>query len=179
MSRAQILRLRLVMASMIALTIVFLIVVANAARIEPAHIETIASVDVTVEQCHTTYTTLDHEIGYHGIEVQSPYTEQELVAVARVLSGECYDDELDDKRNVVWAICNRVEDGRFGEGIVGVVTEPNQFIGYWTQGREVSESDMAIAKEVLDAYFGNEQPPHNYLYFTGGTGKTNTFSDTW
>ena len=104
---------------------------------------------------------------------------EELEAVAKVLSGECYDDEVEDKINVCWVICNRVEDGNFGDGFIGVLTKKHQFSGYWHQSREVSGNDYAVAKEVLDAYYAGAEPKHDYLYFTGGTGKTNNFSDTW
>ena len=107
------------------------------------------------------------------------YEAEELEAVARVLSGECYDDEIEDKQNVVWVICNRVSDGRFGDGIIDVITKPDQFMGYWAQGREISESDYTVAEQVLNDYFNGVEPPHDYLYFTGGTGKTNNFSHTW
>lgn len=198
MSRIRTMRLRLVMASIIALAIMFSIVVVNATRIEPVYVDMDEIEDAIEEQYYehslsvsTAYEAPLQAIEYNEVEVnetltnsvveeeQCPYTPDEVVAVARVLSGECYDDELDDKRNVVWVICNRVTDGRFGDGIIGVITEPNQFMGYWAQGRGISESDMAIAEEVLAAYFDGEEPVHDYLYFTGGTGKTNTFSHTW
>ena len=99
----------------------------------------------------------------------------ELEAIALTLAGECYDNQPQDKRNVVWVICNRVKDGRFGESVIDVITAPNQFHGYWTQGRSISDNDRAIAKEVLTAFYTGEQPIHDYLYFTGGTGITNNF----
>lgn len=113
------------------------------------------------------------------IDSKPLYTAVETMAIAQVFAGECYDDEIDDKYNVGWVICNRAANGRFGDGIVGVVTKPNQFSGYWHQGREISESDMAIAEEVLQAYYNGDSPKHDYLYFTGGTGKTNNFGHTW
>ncbi len=107
-----------------------------------------------------------------------PYTPEEVHALALTLSGECYDNQEQDKRNVAWVICNRVTDGRFGEGIVGVVSSTEhavQFAGYWVQGRSISENDIEIAGEVLAAYYAGEEPIHDYLHFTGGTGQTNNF----
>lgn len=107
-----------------------------------------------------------------------PYTPDEVHAMALTLAGECYDNQPQDKRDVAWVICNRVTDGRFGEGIVGVVSSTEhavQFSGYWVQSRSISENDLEIAEEVLAAYYAGEEPIHDYLYFTGGTGVTNNF----
>lgn len=106
------------------------------------------------------------------------YTPEEVHAMALTLAGECYENQPQDKRDVAWVICNRATDGRFGEGIVGVVSSTEhavQFAGYWAQGRCISENDIDIAEEVLAAYYAGEEPIHDYLYFTGGTGVTNNF----
>lgn len=107
-----------------------------------------------------------------------PYTPEELHAMALTLAGECYDNQPQDKRNVAWVICNRARDGRFGEGIIGVVSSTEhaiQFAGYWVQSRPISDNDLEIAEEVLTAYYAGEDSIHDYLYFTGGTGYTNNF----
>lgn len=126
-------------------------------------------------------------IAYHGPiqpteppeeKLVLPYTPDEVHAMALTLAGECYENQPQDKRDVAWVICNRATDGRFGEGIVGVVSSTEhavQFAGYWAQGRSISESDIDIAEEVLAAYYAGEEPIHDYLYFTGGTGVTNNF----
>ena len=106
------------------------------------------------------------------------YTAEELEALSLTLAGECYDDEAQDKYNVAWTVCNRAADGRFGESIIEVITSKVhavQFVGYWNQSRSVTESDITVAADVLAAYYSGDGSPHNYLYFTGGTGKTNTF----
>lgn len=111
-------------------------------------------------------------------ETVLPYTPEEVHAMALTLAGECYENQPQDKRNVAWVICNRASDGRFGEGIIGVVSSTEhavQFSGYWVQSRSISENDLEIAEEVLAAYYAGEEPIHEYLYFTGGTGTTNNF----
>ena len=98
--------------------------------------------------------------------------------MALTLAGECYENQPQDKRNVAWVICNRVADGRFGKGVVGVVSSTKhgvQFSGYWKKSRPISENDLEIAEEVLAAYYAGKEPIHDYLYFTGGTGVTNNF----
>ena len=198
MKGKKMLQLRMMMASVIIFVVMLSIVAVNATK-ENESIQTVygdqpgyqENVSAEVEhvailqvQQHPQEAIVEEQnvvVQYNESEIEPEplYTYEEMYAVAKVLSGECYDDELDDKRNVVWVICNRVTDGRFGDGIVGVITKKHQFAGYWHQSREMSESDLEIATEVLDAYFAGEEPAHDYLYFTGGTGKTNTFSHTW
>ena len=70
--------------------------------------------------------------------------------------------------------------GRFGEGIVGVVSSTEhavQFAGYWAQGRCISENDIEIAEEVLTASVAKGKFPFDYLYFTGGTGSNQIISN--
>ena len=103
---------------------------------------------------------------------------EEIDAIALTLAGECYEDQPQDKRNVVWVICNRVKDGRFGENIIEVITSKKygiQFHGYWKQSRPISDNDEEIAEEILTAYYSGEAAIHDYLYFSGGKGKTNKF----
>lgn len=184
MRARYILQLRLIVSSAIALAIMLSVVIIGATKAEPP-IQPVHS-----NQDDYSMVSISMPIAFIEIEPEeSPleqqidstplYEAEELEAVARVLSGECYDDEIEDKQNVVWVICNRVSDGRFGDGIIDVITKPDQFMGYWAQGREVSESDYAVAEQVLNDYFNGMEPPHDYLYFTGGTGKTNNFSHTW
>ena len=133
-----------------------------------------------VQEVITTYheTEPSSELTEAPEEPVLPYTPEEVHAMALTLAGECYDDQPQDKRNVAWVICNRVTDGRFGEGIVGVVSSTEhgvQFEGYWEQSRPITDNDLEIAEEVLAAYYAGEEPIHDYLYFTGGTGSTNNF----
>lgn len=195
MRARYILRLRLIISSAIALAIMLSVVIVGATKaeppIQPVHSNQddyqMVSISMPIafeeppESAGNTVIEIEPEESPLEQQIDSTplYEAEELEAVARVLSGECYDDEIEDKQNVVWVICNRVSDGRFGDGIVDVITKPDQFMGYWAQGREISESDYAVAEQVLNDYFDGMEPPHDYLYFTGGTGKTNNFSHTW
>lgn len=174
MKGKKMLQLRMMMASVIIFVVMLSIVAVNTTKKNESMQVQQHPQEEIVEEQNIAVQYIEPEI-----EPEPLYTYEEMYAVAKVLSGECYDDELDDKRNVVWVICNRVTDGRFGDDIIDVIAKPNQFMGYWAQGRGVSESDLEIATEVLDAYFAGEEPTHDYLYFTGGTGKTNSFSDSW
>lgn len=109
-------------------------------------------------------------------EPEPLYTEEDLTAMTLTLSGECYECETQDKYNVAWTIINRVRDGRFGGNtVLQVVSSPSQFCGYWHQSRAISDSDYAVAKDVLTAYYAGEDAPVDYLYFSSSGGTTNIF----
>jgi hypothetical protein len=101
--------------------------------------------------------------------------EYEIELVAKVLRGECYDDQPDDKREVVRVICNRVSVGRFGGSIEAVITAPRQFAGY-RSGNVPTANDYEIAREVLAEWYGGGCAPlGEYLYFSAGSGHRNVF----
>jgi uncharacterized protein YceK len=102
--------------------------------------------------------------------------EYEVELVAKTLRGECYDDQPDDKREVVKVICNRVSVGEFGDSIEAVITAPRQFQGYRTDNKPTA-NDYEIAREVLTEWYENGcLPLGKYLYFSsdaGGPGGSN------
>lgn len=105
------------------------------------------------------------------------WSEDERQAMALTLAGECYDDKVEDKRKVCEVILNRVSDGRFGgTTVIEVLSAENQFNGYWRQSRPVSENDLAIAEQALTDWYGNGcEPLSEYLYFSAGDNRENTF----
>jgi hypothetical protein len=103
----------------------------------------------------------------------------EVELVAKVLRGECYDDQPDDKREVVKVICNRVAAGNFGGSVEAVITAPHQFAGY-RPTNEPTENDYAIAREVLTVWYENGcEPMGEYLYFSAGKDHRNIFRREW
>jgi len=105
--------------------------------------------------------------------------EHEIELVAKTLRGECYDEQEDDKREVVRVICNRVSDGSFGDSIEAVITAPHQFVGY-RPANEPSDNDYEIAREVLaEWYTGGCQPLSKYLFFSGGSHHKNIFREKY
>ena len=103
--------------------------------------------------------------------------EHEVELVARVLRGECYDDQHDDKREVVKVICNRVSVGGFGNSIEEVVTARRQFQGY-RESNEPTANDYEIAREVLTEWYENGcQPMGKYLFFSSGNNHRNVFRE--
>lgn len=108
---------------------------------------------------------------------QSPeWTESDLQAIVRTLTGECYDDKEDDKRRVCEVILNRVSAGGFGDTILEVVTAENQFDGYWNPLREASENDLVVAEQTLKDWYENEcKMLSEYLFFNAGDNRENEF----
>ena len=108
--------------------------------------------------------------------VVDPWTEEELYSLALTLAGECYDHKTQDKRQVCEVVLNRVSDGRFGGSIMEVLTAKNQFAGYWTQSRPVSENDYEVAEQALrDWYDGGCKALSEYLFFCAGDNLENEF----
>jgi len=111
-------------------------------------------------------------------EAPDPWTEDELYAMALTLAGECYEDKPHDKRKVCETILNRVSTEGFPDDIISVLTYPNAFCGYWTQSREISENDYAIAEQALRDWYDNGcQPLSSYLFFEAGPNRENVFRD--
>lgn len=104
------------------------------------------------------------------------WSESDLQAITRTLTGECYDDKVDDKRRVCEVILNRVSYGGFGDTILEVVTAENQFDGYWNPLRQVSESDLAVAEQALKDWYENDcKMLSKNLFFNAGNNRENDF----
>lgn len=105
-----------------------------------------------------------------------PWTDDELNTLAKLLAGECYADEYEDKKLVCEVVLNRVSDGRFGDSVVEVITSEHQFVGYWHQAREITENDYDVAEEALSAWYARGCTAlSDNLFFTAGSGHTNQF----
>ena len=103
----------------------------------------------------------------------------EIELVAKTLRGECYEDQADDKREVVKVICNRVSDGNFGNSIEEVITAPRQFQGFGPDNVPTA-NDYEIAREVLTEWYdGGGVPLGEYLFFSSGGNHKNIFRREW
>lgn len=112
--------------------------------------------------------------------VQNPWAEEEVEAIARTLSGECYEDKPHDKRLVAEVILNRTSDGRWGNTVTEVVTAKSQFHGYWKPSRDISDNDREIATTALcDWYANDRQSLSDYLFFEAGPNRENIFRQTY
>ena len=77
-------------------------------------------------------------------EPEMYFTEDDVIAVAKMLWGEARGCALDNQQKAVWCVLNRVDDPRFPDTIQGVLSQPSQFHGYspdfpvWDELKEVA-----------------------------------------
>ena len=113
------------------------------------------------------------------------YSQEEVALVAKTIYGEARGCSDAEKRLVAWCICNRVDDGTWGDTIEDIVTYPNAFYGYDESWPEDSEC-VRVAQDVLTEWrTGGEADvlePYattsEYLYF-GGDGYHNWFREEY
>lgn len=109
-----------------------------------------------------------------------PWTAEEVEAIARTLSGECYEDKPQDKRLVAEVILNRVTDGYWGDTVIEVITARGQFHGYWQPSRDITDNDREIAIQALrDWYTNGCAALSEYLFFEAGPNRENVFRKTF
>lgn len=112
---------------------------------------------------------------YHGKPSYYPYTEDELIAVARIVYGEAGSSFISDahQRDVASVILNRVADGRFGgHTIMGVIQRPGQYAT--RNNTRYDERSLENARYVLE-----NGPTIDALYqanFKQGTKTLRTYS---
>lgn len=103
----------------------------------------------------------------------------EVTALAQCLYGECRGCSELQQRAVCWVIFNRVEDSRFPDSIIGVLSQPSQFFGY-SSSNPVWDSLYAVAYSCLTDWHNGEGRPFGpeFCFFTGN-GRVNTFTTAW
>lgn len=119
------------------------------------------------------------------IEVEEPeyemyFTEADVTALAQMLYGEARGCTTDNQAKCVWCVLNRVDDARFPDTIICVVSQPGQFYGY-SPYFPVWDNLYAVALDVLTRWSMekqgvavNRELPSGYLWFTGN-GSENVF----
>ena len=110
-----------------------------------------------------------------------PWTAEEVEAIARTLSGECYEDKPHDKRLVAEVILNRVSHEQWwGDTVIEVVTAKKQFHGYWNPSRDITENDREIATQALCDWYANDCAAlSEYLFFEAGPTRENVFRENY
>ena len=106
-------------------------------------------------------------------EYEMYFSEDDVIAVAKMLWGEARGCALDNQQKAVWCVLNRVDDSRFPDTIQGVLSQPSQFYGYSTSF-PVTDEPYAVALDVLTRWSMEKQGvtverelPNTYLWFTG------------
>lgn len=123
------------------------------------------------------------------IEVEEPeyemyFTEADVTALAQMLYGEARGCTVDNQMKCVWCVLNRVDDARFPDTIIGVVSQPGQFHGY-SPDFPVLDRLYAVALDVLTRWSMEKQGADvarglekNAVFFTGD-GTTNWFRSVY
>ena len=112
------------------------------------------------------------------------YTPEDAEAIARTVWGEAGGCPREEQAQVVWCILNRVDDSRFPDSILGVITSPSQFHGY-SASFPVTPEIMAVTMDVLyrwnmekNGETVTRELGSDYLWFTGDSIK-NHFRTTY
>ena len=128
---------------------------------------------------------ISEEVEVVELVVENNFTNEEIDYIAKTVWGEARGLSKTHQAGVVWTILNRCDDGRFGKGIISVVTAPSQFAGY-RSGNPVDPEIRDLVVDVLDRYSQEKAGienvgrvlPKEYLYFRGN-GRVNLFSKKW
>ena len=128
---------------------------------------------------------INDEVDVVELVIENNFTNEEIDHIAKTVWGEARGLSKTHQAGVVWAILNRCDDGRFGKGVIGVVTAPSQFAGY-RSGNPVDPEIRELVVDVLDRYSQEKAGiknvgrvlPKEYLYFRGN-GRVNLFSKKW
>ena len=123
------------------------------------------------------------------VEVAEPeyemyFTEADVIALAQMLYGEARGCTVDNQMKCVWCVLNRVDDTRFPDTIIGVVSQPSQFHGY-SPNFPVWDELKEVARDVLTRWSMEKQGADvareldkNAVFFTGD-GTTNWFREVY
>ena len=112
------------------------------------------------------------------------FTEDDVVAMAKMLWGEARGCTRDNQIKCAWIVCNRVDDDRFPDTIRGVLEQPSQFHGYDPTYPVTSEL-YDVAFDVLTRWSYEKQGipvrrelASSFLWFTGN-GEENIFREVY
>ena len=101
------------------------------------------------------------------------FTEDDVVAMAKMLWGEARGCTLDNQQKAVWCVLNRVDDPRFPDTIQGVLSQPSQFHGYspdfpvWDELKEVALDVLTRWSLEKQGVTVERELPPEYVFFTG------------
>lgn len=106
-------------------------------------------------------------------EYEMYFTEADVIALARMLYGEARGCTVDNQMKCVWCVLNRVDDPRFPDTIIGVVSQSGQFYGY-SPNFPVWDNLYTVALDVLTRWSMEKQGADvareldkNAVFFTG------------
>ena len=106
-------------------------------------------------------------------EYELYFSEDDVVAMAKMLWGEARGCTLGNQQKAVWCVLNRVDDPRFPDTIQGVLSQPFQFHGYspdfpvWDELKEVALDVLTRWSLEKQGVTVERELPNTYLWFTG------------
>ena len=106
-------------------------------------------------------------------EYEMYFSEDDVIAVAKMLWGEARGCVLDNQQKAVWCVLNRVDDPRFPDTIQGVLSQPSQFHGYspdfpvWDELKEVARDVLTRWSMEKQGVTVERELPPEYVFFTG------------
>ena len=106
-------------------------------------------------------------------EPEMYFTEDDVVAMAKMLWGEARGCALDNQQKAVWCVLNRVDDSRFPDTIQGVLSQPSQFHGYspdfpvWDELKEVALDVLTRWSLEKQGVAVERELPPECVFFTG------------
>ena len=149
----------------------------------------IATVYATVTAAESVPEGVPPEVNTEGLFVHEPvykmyFTDADVVAVAKMLYGESRGCSVSNQQKAVWCALNRVDDERYPDSIIAVLSQSGQFHGY-SPNHPVWDELTAVAEDVLTRWSlekqgvaVNRELPKSFLYFTG-TGRENIFREAY
>ena len=117
-------------------------------------------------------------------EYEMYFSEDDVVAMAKMLWGEARGCALDNQQKAVWCVLNRVDDSRFPDTILGVLSQPSQFHGYspdfpvWDELKEIARDVLTRWSLEKQGVTVERELPNTYLWFTGD-GVQNHFREVY
>lgn len=113
------------------------------------------------------------------------HREDEIEALCKMVWGEARGCTKTEQAAVVWCVLNRVQDERFPNDIIGVLTQDNQFTGY-NESYPIDSSIYVLVNDVLNRWYIEDEEigsvgrvlPKEYCWFVGD-GTENIFRDAY
>ena len=103
----------------------------------------------------------------------------EVTALAQTLYGECRGCSELQQKAVCWCVYNRVDDGRFPDTLIGVVSQPLQLQGY-SPDNPVWDNLYDVAYScIVDWHNGENRILDPDMCWFSGWGRINHFRNAW
>lgn len=103
----------------------------------------------------------------------------EVTALAQTLYGECRGCSELQQKAVCWCVFNRVDDGRFPDTLIGVVSQPLQLQGY-SPDNPVWDNLYDVAYScIVDWHNGENRVLDEDMCWFSGWNRINHFRNAW